>query len=60
MNITELISAIAEEANELNNSASAGGGKQYAFELTADQQELEDILQRLTDFGTRIRTEIAA
>ena len=59
MNNEGLIKAIIDEADELHGFATGGGSNEYAFDLTADTDELEKILETLTDFGTRIRTEVS-
>ena len=53
-----LLEDIKSEASELLDYATAGGNRQYAFELMVDNGELKKMLDKLFDLGTEIRSEL--
>ncbi len=58
MSNTEYLESIIEEAQELLDAATAGGDKQYAFELMVSTSELHNAFNKLWDLGSRIREGI--
>ena len=54
----ELLKELVAEATELLNYANAGGRFEYAFNLTANSEELDAAYQLIFDHGTRIRAEL--
>jgi len=59
MNNVEYLESIIEEAQELLEHATAGGDRQYAFDLMADSKELEKAKRFIWDFNTRVKCELA-
>lgn len=56
----QLLNDIRDELDELDEYASAGGNREYAFDLVADTEELNKAHDLLYDFVTRIKMELAA
>ena len=55
----ELLNEIINEATELRDRfANVGGRKELAFDLTADEDDLNKCFTLLHDHGTRIRDEL--
>lgn len=50
---------IQDEVSEILEAAESGGHWQYAFELTADENELRSIHERLANFNAEIHAEVA-